>query len=178
MPCLARATGGLPCFFVSGSFFLLSHPRHFPNLFVKSVTAFFFLFRQQVCLAFTYSSNHGAFSHKVGEAQLIQHLNKLDPSSSKGARERTFGIGEWEGLLDLFVKQHYLTKEREDPADAASVQVFGVGPRAYVEIGRRQIIYFTHEAVEAAVDQSLLDELKEDDEDEEASGGEGTVEVA
>jgi len=115
-----------------------------------------------VVLAFVYSSNHDSSSHKVSEVQLSQHLERLDPNSTKQSRERLFGVSEWEGAVDLFVKQHYLVKEKEEDGDA-SVGIVGLGPRAFVEVGRKQVVFFTHEAVDQAVDPSLLEELAEDD---------------
>ena len=127
-----------------------------------------------VVLAFVYSSNYNCSSHCVSAAQLVQHLQRLDPNSTKASRERLFGVGEWNVVLEVFVKQHYLTKEREEGGEG-TVDVMGLGPRAFLEVGRRQVLCFTHEAVDLAVDQSLLDELEEDDkaDDDDYEEGEG-----
>mmetsp|Transcript_59380 Transcript_59380/g.112075 ORF Transcript_59380/g.112075 Transcript_59380/m.112075 type:complete len:320 (-) Transcript_59380:126-1085(-) len=122
-------------------------------------------------LALCYSSNHGTMSHKLGELQLIAHLEKLDPDSTRASRELDFGHEEWKDVIELFVKQHYLLRvKEEEPADGAEerANVVGLGPRAFLEVGRRQVLFFTHEAVGMAVDQSLLDEL-DDDKGEEGS---------
>ena len=118
-----------------------------------------------VCLACVYSSNHGSSSHKLAEQQLVEHLMRLDPESTRAARQRAFGHDEWEGVFDMFVKQHYLIKEKdEDAGDGSAVaNVLSLGPRALLEVGRQQIVYFTHEAVGASVDAALLQELTEDD---------------
>jgi len=65
-----------------------------------------------VCLACVYSSNHGSSSHKLTEQELVEHLMRLDPESTRAARQRVFGHDEWEGIFDMFVKQHYLIKVR------------------------------------------------------------------
>lgn len=117
-----------------------------------------------VCLACVYSSNHGSSSHKLAEPQLVQHLMRLDTNSTKVARLRDFGHEEYEGVVDTFVKQHYLIKEKdEDSGESVPVTVLSLGPRALLEVGRRQIVFFTHEAVGTTVDAALLEELAEDE---------------
>jgi hypothetical protein len=120
-----------------------------------------------VCLACVYSSNHGSWSHKLAEPQLVQHLMRLDPNSTKAARARVFGHEEWEGIFETFVKQHYLVKEKdEDVGDGAPLaSVLSLGPRSLLEVGRRQVVNFTHQAVSAAVDAALLEELAEDEQE-------------
>jgi hypothetical protein len=113
----------------------------------------------------------------VSERQLVAHLEKLDPASSKASRQHDFGHETYEAAIELFTKQHYLTREKEDDLNGGEdrVNVLGLGPRAFLEVGRRQVLFFTHEAVGMSVDQALLDELKDDEEDggeEEAEGGE------
>lgn len=125
-------------------------------------------------VSLVYCSNHGTVSHKMPEPQLVQHLDKLDPNSSRAARERLFGCEDWETVLDLLCKQHYLHKEKEsDNEGSAAVSVLGLGPRAFVELGRKQILFFTHEAVGQAVDQALLDEIAQDDKSDEEQDEEG-----
>jgi hypothetical protein len=121
-----------------------------------------------VIMSIAYSSNHNSQSHKVSEAHLVQHLEKLDPGTSKSSRERTFGIGDWSAIIDLFCKQHYLYKEKENHAEGeAAAVVLSLGPRGFLEVGRHQIITFTHEAVGQTIDEALLAEIREEDENAE-----------
>lgn len=69
--------------------------------------------------------------------QLEAHLEKLDPASTKGRRERDFGHKEWEGVIDLFAKQHYIVKVRklaqignlDRPVPFLACSVFALGFR-------------------------------------------------
>lgn len=65
-----------------------------------------------VVLSIAYSSNHSSQSHKISEPNLVKYLEKLDSTTSKSSRERAFGLGDWNAIIDLFCKQHYLLKVR------------------------------------------------------------------
>ena len=45
--------------------------------------------------------------------------------------------------------------------------VLSLGPRGFLEVGRHQIITFTHEAVGQTIDEALLAEIREEDENAE-----------
>lgn len=138
-------------------------------------------------MSFTYGSNHNSKSHKIAETQLVSYLDKIDPLLTKATRENQFGFTDWSGIIDLFIKQHYLIKvlirkflfcsahldfyfncsfygqDKEDDVDGSAASVIGLGPRALLEVGRRQILSFSHEAVGQAVDPSLLKEIEDDE---------------
>ena len=120
-----------------------------------------------VILSIIYGSNHNSHSHKISENLLIQHLEKIDPSTTKKSRERNFGLGEWSLIIDLFCKQTYILKEKGNDQDGEAVDVLSLGPRAILEVGREQVITFTHEVVGQTIDQALLAEIKEEEEEEE-----------
>ena len=79
-------------------------------------------------------------------------------------------------LLEQFVKMDYLMKEKisDDKLQSLSSTdvdehnvVYALGPRAAVEIGRRQIIYFCADVLDAEPDPSMLLDLERDEEREE-----------
>ncbi len=57
--------------------------------------------------------------------QLEAHLEKLDPTSNKAIRERDFGHRDWEGVIDLFAKQHYIMKVSALARSVGRTSLFG-----------------------------------------------------
>jgi hypothetical protein len=81
-------------------------------------------------------------------------------------------------LLDKFVGRDYLLKEKATEERLAASQdaeegsmFYTMGPRAAMEIGRRQIIYFAAEVLDEEPDPTMLAELETDPEE---GGTQGT----
>jgi hypothetical protein len=78
----------------------------------------------------------------------------------------------------------YLSKEKEASAKGdEDVTLFAMGPRAALEVGRRQIIYFCSEILGEQPDPSMLQEVAEEgggimDDDEEDVDMETTMATA
>lgn len=80
-----------------------------------------------------------------------------------------------DSLLDKFVKLDYLLKStKEEAVSSSSTQtdliktIYSMGPRAAMEIGRKQVIYFCAEILDEEPDPTMLAEINEDaDEAEE-----------
>jgi hypothetical protein len=76
-------------------------------------------------------------------------------------------------LLERFVHQDYLMKEKatDDNSKSQTVEegdfVYSMGPRAAMEIGRRQVIYFCAEILDEQADQTMLQEIEETEEEED-----------
>lgn len=119
-------------------------------------------------------------------AVLYRLLNSLDdrfpdepPRIIKGlssrSRTRIEGLPcDFETLLDRFVAQDYLLREKDeqyDQEDRDGVQyVYMMGPRSALEIGRKQLVYFCAEVLdEQEPDPTMLKEIDgfSEDEDEE-----------
>jgi hypothetical protein len=82
-------------------------------------------------------------------------------------------------LLDKFVTRDYLLKEKATEERLAASQdaeegsnFYTMGPRAAMEIGRRQIIYFAAEVLDEDPDPTMLAELENDPEE---AGTQGTM---
>ena len=109
----------------------------------------------------------------VSEEMLYEKLHNTDPSipKEKGAKKDAvvpFGMTEDVGaMLDKFVERDYLIKDKIKPDDDSSGVYYTMGPRAALEIGRKQIITFTAEILGEQPDPSMLAELEADDESEE-----------
>jgi len=77
-------------------------------------------------------------------------------------------------LLEKFVQMDYLMKKKTEK-DGGQTQVVGdvdgfsyaIGPRAILEIGRKQIIYFCAEILDEQPCETMLAEINNDDETEE-----------
>ena len=93
------------------------------------------------------------------EAELDKQLKELH--DWRTAKE-TFGVSGYKELLDLFVKQHYLVKEKDTRADHHKEFVYEVGPRAFLEIGRKQLMSFSYEAAGMQVDPAAIKAIEEE----------------
>jgi hypothetical protein len=81
-------------------------------------------------------------------------------------------------LLEKFVSRDYLLKEKATEERLAASQdaeegsmFYTMGPRAAMEIGRRQIIYFAAEVLDEDPDPTMWAELENDPEE---AGTQGT----
>jgi len=104
----------------------------------------------------------------IRETELYRLLNKLDPVISdeppgKGKGALVPNLGNIPALLETFVAQHYLVKDR-DGEDHVS---FGLGPRALVDVGRYQVAQFQADSLSQTIDAAILKELEDEDPEEE-----------
>mmetsp|Transcript_18273 Transcript_18273/g.29734 ORF Transcript_18273/g.29734 Transcript_18273/m.29734 type:complete len:377 (+) Transcript_18273:80-1210(+) len=97
----------------------------------------------------------------------------LDASSPNGGVGQTPDV---DTLLERFVSLDYLLRDKiEEPGEGAfagedgKVIAYAMGPRAAMEVGRKQIIYFCSNVLEEQPDLTMLAEV---DEDEEGGGEE------
>ena len=105
-----------------------------------------------------------------------------DPPSSSKKRTREFsdsgngtdGTPNVDILLERFVQMDYLLKTKADKTISVADQdendiLYAMGPRAAMEIGQRQIIYFCAEVLDEEPDPIMLAELgpQEDEENDE-----------
>mmetsp|Transcript_17074 Transcript_17074/g.28359 ORF Transcript_17074/g.28359 Transcript_17074/m.28359 type:complete len:356 (-) Transcript_17074:58-1125(-) len=66
-------------------------------------------------------------------------------------------------LMEKFVNMDYLLKDKTQSATAdEDITLYAMGPRAALEIGRRQVIYFCSEILEEQPDPSMLQEVADE----------------
>jgi hypothetical protein len=76
-------------------------------------------------------------------------------------------------LLEKFTQQDYLFKEKATDENFSSQQLeegdflYAMGPRAVMEIGRKQVIHFCAEVLDEEPDPTMLQEVEEEAEEEE-----------
>jgi len=99
------------------------------------------------------------------------------------------GVGETpdiDALLEKFVLQDYLLRDKIDESDESAgksedgkVIAYAMGPRAAMEVGRRQVVFFCSNVLDEQPDPTMLREIDEDDEasEEEEEEDEGEEEV-
>jgi len=88
-----------------------------------------------------------------------------------------------DALLEKFVSQDYLLRDKIDEGDETAgksedgkVIAYAMGPRAAMEVGRRQVVYFCSNVLDEQPDPTMLAEIDEDEgdessEEEEEEGG-------
>jgi hypothetical protein len=101
------------------------------------------------------------------------------------------GVGQTpdvDALLERFVQLDYLLRDRIEEPDGregssaagedGKVVAYAMGPRAAMEVGRKQVIYFCSNVLDEQPDPTMLAEVEEDEEmeDERDGGGEEAVE--
>ncbi|KAL3788565.1 hypothetical protein ACHAW5_009411 [Stephanodiscus triporus] len=101
------------------------------------------------------------------------------------------GVGQTpdvDALLERFVQLDYLLRDRIEELDGregssaagedGKVVAYAMGPRAAMEVGRKQVIYFCSNVLDEQPDPTMLAEVEEDEEteDERDGGGEEAVE--
>ena len=87
------------------------------------------------------------------------------------------GVGETpdiDALLEKFVAQDYLLRDKIEEGDETAgksedgkVIAYAMGPRAAMEVGRRQVVYFCSNVLDEQPDPTMLAEIDEDDESSE-----------
>ena len=137
-----------------------------------------------VVLAFVYCKG---FLHEgvrwITDADLYKLLHELDeslpskPPSLTGKRSTGVAVGSNGGaspnpdvLLDKFVKLDYLLEAKsgnktDSQRGEKDEMMYSMGPRAALEIGRKQIVYFCAEILDEEADPTMLAEIEEDQED-------------
>mmetsp|Transcript_17004 Transcript_17004/g.19656 ORF Transcript_17004/g.19656 Transcript_17004/m.19656 type:complete len:321 (-) Transcript_17004:240-1202(-) len=100
------------------------------------------------------------------------------PTSSSQADGTGVGLTpDVDILLDKFVHMEYLLKKKSEKNQAGTNSnsggvddkpvLYAMGPRALLEIGRKQIIFFCAEILDEQPDPTMLQEIEEDEEEEE-----------
>mmetsp|Transcript_16974 Transcript_16974/g.24941 ORF Transcript_16974/g.24941 Transcript_16974/m.24941 type:complete len:325 (-) Transcript_16974:292-1266(-) len=88
------------------------------------------------------------------------------PSAAQGASMKfTPNVDE---ALEKFSQMDYLAKKKLELDGSQTQQddtiyLYAMGPRAYLEIGRKQVLYYCAQVLEQEPDESMLAELKEDE---------------
>ena len=125
-----------------------------------------------------------------GKKKSRQSVGGGRKSLGGGTKDDGGGVGETpdiDTLLERFVQLDYLLKDKiEEPGEASNfagedgkVLAYAMGPRAAMEVGRKQIIHFCSDVLGEQPDPTMLaevDEGEEDDDDEEDEGEEEVVE--
>lgn len=106
---------------------------------------------------------------------------KKSRSSSSGRQSlgggNDGGVGETpdiDALLEKFVAQDYLLRDKIEEGEEMAgksedgkVIAYAMGPRAAMEVGRRQVVYFCSNVLDEQPDPTMLAEIDEDDEESE-----------
>jgi len=123
-------------------------------------------------------------SRWILDQHLYEHLNRIDenfpktPPSEGGGRKRAPRASstssrvvtpDVDALLVKFVQRDYLLEEKaSDRSGSQAVEdnayYYSLGPRAAMEIGRKQILYFCAEILDQDPDPTMLQELQQEEE--------------
>jgi len=110
------------------------------------------------------------------EENLFKLLNQTDPdipAEVKFAKDTEIeGVGSVAGGIQEFVDCGYLILDKFKTDDDSSGVYYAWGPRAALEVGRKQIITFTANILDEQPDPTMLQELDEGGDDEEERKGE------
>lgn len=103
-------------------------------------------------------------------------IKSLSPAGGDG------GVGETpdiDVLLEQFVQLDYLLRDKIEEGENSSfagedgkVIAYAMGPRAAMEVGRKQVIFFCSNVLGEQPDPTMLAEVDEDEEMEEEVGEE------
>lgn len=137
----------------------------------------------------------------ISEHHLYSLLHRVDenipsePPSAEGRRKNNrHSLGGGDGgvsdtpdidaLLEKFVLQDYLLRDKIDAGDESAgasedgkVFAYAMGPRAAMEVGRRQVVYFCSNVLDEQPDPTMLAEIDEDDESSDKEDEEEEEEV-
>ena len=142
----------------------------------------------------------------ITEFDLYSLLHRVDenipgePPSEDGRKKKSggrlslnpqdlMGVGQTpdiDAMLDKFVHLDYLMKDKIEPHEGSGqesqggedgkVIAYAMGPRASIEIGRKQIIYFCSSILDEQPDPTMLAEVDEDEEEDVEEDEEGEEE--
>ena len=105
---------------------------------------------------------------ELDEPELYRRLHALDPNVEGAPPRRGVGGGEIAGvgrvadLVEAFRKQHYIVAEPREDADGAPTCALKIGPRAFVEFGRKQIVHFIADSLGQVADPTVLNEIRQE----------------
>ncbi|CAM9330417.1 unnamed protein product [Choristocarpus tenellus] len=111
------------------------------------------------------------------DKRIPDHVEKKGGKTAKKAKTDAVvdGLGDVHEQIANFVKQHYLQKKTivcpSAGEDDVNMACYTMGARAYLEVGRRQIVTMLAETLGQSVDRAALEEMSDNDEDEEERGG-------
>ena len=137
----------------------------------------------------------GKSTRWITEHQLYSLINRVDenipsePPSAEGRKRASLGgkgrvsLSPGEGLgetpdldacLEKFVQADYLLRDKIDESECTGrvtsedgkVIAYAMGPRAAMEIGRRQIVWFCSNILDEQPDPTMLAEIEEDEPEE------------
>jgi len=110
-------------------------------------------------------------NHVLDQDSIYDQLKRL------GIREQEPHpiFGDWEKLIDVFVKQLYLEKRKSQNRSRTgkAMYEFKIGPRAMIELGKKRILEFVSSIYGEQVDPVQLKALELEDKEEEQDGMEG-----
>lgn len=129
------------------------------------------------CLAYCQGQPRTDGSRWIREADLYSLLHRLDenipkdPPTVEGASRHRFtnstegGTPNVDALLGQFVKQDYLLHKKvanEDASHQPFTIMYSMGPRAAIELGRKQVVYSCASILGVNVEEGMLRELGEE----------------
>jgi len=132
-----------------------------------------------------YSLLHRVDENIPSEPPSVEGKKRSRQSSSGGRKSLSPGDIGPEGvgqtpdidvLLERFVQMDYLLRDKIEEPDSressfagedGKVVAYAMGPRAAMEVGRKQIIYFCSNVLDEQPDPTMLAEVEEDEESEE-----------
>jgi len=106
---------------------------------------------------------------------VIEKMVLFDQLKRLGLREQQPHplFGDWEKLIDRFVKELYLEKKRKKNNEGIIFEEFRAGPRAAVETEKKDVLKFVSTVYgEEVVDAQMLKELELEEEESENSSSE------
>ncbi|GMH63923.1 hypothetical protein TrRE_jg11017 [Triparma retinervis] len=107
------------------------------------------------------------------EEVIFKAMNDVDGTISseakRGGGNEIYGLNsDIESLLARFVEQDYLIRDKVKVDDDSSGVHYTLGPRSALEVGRKQLVFFTANILgEQEPDPTMLRELDDDSEEEE-----------
>ncbi|KAL3797739.1 hypothetical protein HJC23_000284 [Cyclotella cryptica] len=132
----------------------------------------------------------GKTTRWITEHQLYSLMNRVDenipsePPSQEGRKKATSGRGrpslgpdeglaqtpDVDALLEKFVQLDYLLRDKieesetgREASEDGKVIAYAMGPRAAMEIGRKQIVWFCSNILDEQPDPTMLAEIDEDE---------------
>lgn len=124
--------------------------------------------REETRPFYQYSPTNPLGSRWIRDDRLYELLHRLDenipqtPPRGEISSSRSESQPNVDAALVKFVQQDYLLCIKEKEAEFA---LYCLGPRAAMEIGRKQILYFCSQILGQDPDPSMLLELEQDEQE-------------